>query len=71
MRPLPAIPIAQLGDAKAATPGGKLEILALRDRARTAWGGGFSLQRFHSALLALGAPPLGLMAAALDAPDGR
>jgi hypothetical protein len=28
MRPLPAIPIAQLGDAKAATPGGKLEILA-------------------------------------------
>jgi hypothetical protein len=50
---------------------GKLEILALRDRARTAWGGGFSLQRFHSALLALGAPPLGLMAAALVAPDGR
>jgi hypothetical protein len=27
MRPLPAIPIAQLGGAKAATPGGKLEIL--------------------------------------------
>jgi uncharacterized protein DUF885 len=45
---------------------GKLEILALRDRARTAWGAGFSLQRFHSALLSLGAPPLGLMAAALD-----
>jgi hypothetical protein len=45
---------------------GKLEILALRDRARAAWGAGFSLQRFHSALLGLGAPPLGLMAAVLD-----
>jgi hypothetical protein len=50
---------------------GKLEILALRDRARTAWGGGYSNARFHDALLALGAPPLGLMAATLDAPDGR
>jgi uncharacterized protein (DUF885 family) len=40
---------------------GKLEIMALRDRARAAWGGRFTLQRFHSALLALGAPPLGLM----------
>jgi Bacterial protein of unknown function (DUF885) len=46
---------------------GKLEILRLRDRARAAWGAGFSLQRFHSALLSLGSPPLGLMAAALDA----
>jgi hypothetical protein len=45
---------------------GKLEILALRDRARAAWGAGFSLPRFHAALLGLGAPPLGLMAAALD-----
>jgi hypothetical protein len=45
---------------------GKLEILALRDRARAAWGAGFTLQRFHSALLDLGAPPLGLMAAVLD-----
>jgi hypothetical protein len=45
---------------------GKLEILALRERARAAWGAGFSLQRFHSALLSLGSPPLGLMAAALD-----
>jgi Bacterial protein of unknown function (DUF885) len=45
---------------------GKLEILRLRDRARAAWGTGFSLQRFHSALLSLGAPPLGLMAAVLD-----
>jgi hypothetical protein len=30
-------------------------------------GAGFSLQRFHSALLSLGSPPLGLLAAALDA----
>jgi hypothetical protein len=44
---------------------GKLEILALRDRTRAAWGAGFTLQRFHSALLDLGAPPLGLMAAVL------
>jgi Bacterial protein of unknown function (DUF885) len=45
---------------------GKLELLDLRDRARSAWGAGFSLERFHGALLALGAPPLGLMAHALD-----
>jgi hypothetical protein len=47
---------------------GKVEILALRDQARTAWGAGFSLQRFHDALLSLGAPPLGLMAATLERP---
>jgi hypothetical protein len=40
---------------------GKLEILALRERARAAWGSGFSLSRFHSALLDLGSPPLGLL----------
>jgi hypothetical protein len=45
---------------------GKLELLRLRERARAAWGAGFSLERFHGALLALGAPPLGLMAHALD-----
>jgi uncharacterized protein DUF885 len=45
---------------------GKLEILRLRDRARAAWGAGFSLQRFHDALLSLGSPPLGLMAAVLE-----
>jgi hypothetical protein len=50
---------------------GKLEILRLRDQARTAWGAGFSLQRFHNALLSLGAPPLGLMASVLDRQDGR
>ncbi|GAB2614249.1 DUF885 domain-containing protein [Streptomyces capparidis] len=44
---------------------GKLEILALRDRARASWGRGFSLERFHTALLTLGSPPLGLMDAAL------
>lgn len=47
---------------------GKLEIMALRDRARAAWGAGFSLQRFHDALLSLGSPPLGLMPAALEPP---
>lgn len=44
---------------------GKLEIMALRDRARTAWGPGFSLLRFHTALLDLGSPPLGLLDTAL------
>jgi uncharacterized protein (DUF885 family) len=44
---------------------GKLEILALRDEARVRWGGRYSPRRFHDALLALGAPPLGLMGDAL------
>jgi uncharacterized protein (DUF885 family) len=44
---------------------GKLEIMRLRDRARAAWGAGFTLPRFHRALLALGSPPLGLLGAAL------
>ncbi|MFI6575134.1 DUF885 family protein [Nocardiopsis sp. NPDC050513] len=45
---------------------GKLEILALRERARDRWGDGFSLARFHRALLDLGSPPLGLIGKALD-----
>ena len=40
---------------------GKLEILALREEARAAWGEGFSLQRFHAALMDLGCPPLGVL----------
>ena len=44
---------------------GKLEILRLRDEARRQWGTGFSLHRFHTALLALGSPPLGLMSTAI------
>jgi uncharacterized protein (DUF885 family) len=44
---------------------GKLEILDLREQARQQWGTGFTLQRFHAALLALGAPPLGLMGTAV------
>jgi len=44
---------------------GKFEILGLREKARTAWGPDFSLQRFHKELLDLGAPPLGLMASGL------
>src|SRR5712691_9198430 len=39
---------------------GKLEIRALREQARQAWGADFSLLRFHSAMLNLGSPPLGL-----------
>jgi hypothetical protein len=45
---------------------GKLEILRLRDQARARWGAGYSHARFHDALLRLGSPPLGLMAAALE-----
>ena len=44
---------------------GKLEIMALRDRARAAWGAAFSLLRFHAAMLELGAPPLGLLETAV------
>jgi hypothetical protein len=46
---------------------GKLEIMSLRDQALAAWGTNFSLRRFHEALLALGAPPLGTMSDALAA----
>jgi hypothetical protein len=45
---------------------GKLEILRLREEARARWGSTYSHARFHDALLGLGSPPLGLMAAALD-----
>src|SRR6478735_7725576 len=45
---------------------GKLEILKLRERARKDWGSGFTLQRFHKAMLDLGSPPIGLLSTALD-----
>ena len=45
---------------------GKLEIMALRERARAEWGSGFTLKRFHSALMALGSPPLGLIGTAIE-----
>jgi Bacterial protein of unknown function (DUF885) len=45
---------------------GKLEILKLRERARKEWGPGFTLQRFHKALLDLGSPPLGLLGTAVE-----
>jgi hypothetical protein len=44
---------------------GKLEIMKLRDEARKQWGAGFTLNRFHASLLALGSPPLGLMGTAI------
>jgi hypothetical protein len=45
---------------------GKLEILKRRDQARREWGSGFSLQRFHRALMDLGSPPLGLLGTAIE-----
>jgi Bacterial protein of unknown function (DUF885) len=45
---------------------GKLEILRLREQARKDWGTGFSLQRFHKAMLDLGSPALGLLGNAID-----
>ena len=45
---------------------GKLELLKLRERARKEWGAGFSLPRFHRALLDLGSPALGLLGTAVD-----
>ncbi|MFG2077268.1 DUF885 family protein [Nonomuraea maritima] len=44
---------------------GKLLIMDLREQARAQWGAGFTVQRFHKALLDLGAPPLGLIGAVL------
>jgi Bacterial protein of unknown function (DUF885) len=45
---------------------GKLEILRLRETARKQWGGGFTLQRFHRALMDLGSPSLGLLGTAVE-----
>jgi len=45
---------------------GKLEILRLRERARAEWGASFTLKRFHSALMSLGSPPLGLLGTAIE-----
>jgi hypothetical protein len=45
---------------------GKLEIMRLRDEARRTWGTGFTLLRFHRALLELGSPPLGLIGTAVE-----
>ncbi|MEU2790268.1 DUF885 family protein [Streptomyces sp. NPDC007100] len=44
---------------------GKLALRDLRDEARRRWGNAYSALRFHSAVLALGSPPLGLLPAAL------
>jgi hypothetical protein len=45
---------------------GKLVIRDLREDARERWGDGYTLQRFHSALMDLGSPPLGLLGTALE-----
>ncbi|HVB41220.1 MAG TPA: DUF885 family protein [Streptosporangiaceae bacterium] len=44
---------------------GKLEIMNLREQAKITWGTGFSLLRFHTALLDLGSPALGLLSTAV------
>ena len=44
---------------------GKWEILRAREQAKREWGAGFSLRRFHDALLDLGSPPLGLLGTAV------
>jgi hypothetical protein len=44
---------------------GKLEIMALREQARQQWGADFTLNRFHTAMFALGSPPLGLLGTAV------
>src|SRR5450755_910114 len=45
---------------------GKLEIMDLRELARKRWGAGFTLNRFHTAMLTLGSPPLGLLGTAIE-----
>jgi hypothetical protein len=45
---------------------GKLEILKLRERARKEWGAGFTLPRFHKAMLDLGSPAVGLLGTAVE-----
>jgi hypothetical protein len=50
---------------------GKLALQALRAEARERWRAGFTLRRFHQSVLALGAPPLGLLETALAMPGGR
>ena len=45
---------------------GKLEIMELRELARKRWGAGFTLRRFHTAMLTLGSPPLGLLSTAIE-----
>ncbi len=45
---------------------GKLALQDLRAQARTRWGTGYDVRRFHRALLELGSPPIGLLGTALD-----
>lgn len=44
---------------------GKVLVRRLRDQAKTAWGSDFTLPRFHRELMALGSPPVGLVASAM------
>ncbi|HEY3282619.1 MAG TPA: DUF885 domain-containing protein, partial [Armatimonadota bacterium] len=44
---------------------GKLQILELREECKAAWGGGFTLRRFHDALLSHGIMPIALQRRAI------
>lgn len=46
---------------------GKWMILDAKEEAQRQWGSGFSLRRFHDALMQLGSPPLGLVGEAVRA----
>jgi Bacterial protein of unknown function (DUF885) len=67
-------PAAALSEARRATfdptygryTWGKLVIRDTREKARAAWGSGYSHTRFHAALLALGSPPIGLLDTAVE-----
>jgi uncharacterized protein (DUF885 family) len=72
--PLPAGFLATEIDRYIIMPGqalayltGKLEILRLRDEARTALGEGFSLPEFHAAVLDQGSLPMPVLQASIDA----
>ena len=45
---------------------GKMVIRQAQAKARAAWGTGYSHSRFHTAMLDLGAPPLGLLATSIE-----
>ena len=50
----------------AGTPGASWRSWRRREQARAAWGAGFTLKRFHTALMDLGSPPLGLLGTAIE-----
>jgi uncharacterized protein (DUF885 family) len=47
---------------------GKVTVRAVREQAKQRWGSGYDEQRFNMELLSLGAPPLGILSAAMFDP---